>query len=284
MYEQFYGLAERPFQILPDPSYLFLSKGHSTALTLLRYSLQSGQGFTVITGEVGCGKTTLINHLLDEVRGQITVGLINFTTGRFEDLAEWIMMAYGLDYKAKSKAEHYDEFVKFLIGEYSAGRQVVLIVDEAQNMGVQGLEELRMLSNVNAQKDYLLHLVLVGQPELRSLLKKRELRQLTQRVSVAFHLERLTADEVREYIRHRIKIAGGREDLFTDGAIYLISAASNGIPRLVNTFCELALVYGFADSRNQIEPDVVKAVVKDRKEMGLPVAALGERLAKRASK
>lgn len=282
MYEKHFGLTERPFQILPDPTYLYLSKAHSTALTLLRYSLQSGQGFTVVTGEVGCGKTTLINHLLEEIEDDVTVGLINFTTGNFDDIAEWIMMSFGLDYKARSKAEHYDEFVKFLISQYAANKKVVLIVDEAQNLGVQGLEELRMLSNVNAKKDYLLHLVLVGQPELRQLMKMRELRQLTQRVSVAYHIDRLLPDDVRKYVQHRLKVAGGREDLFTDGAIYMISAASRGVPRLINNFCELSLVYGFAEGKEQIDPDVVKAVVKDRKNMGLPVAALGARMAGKA--
>ena len=146
-------------------------------------------GFTVVSGEVG--KATLVNHLLDELNQGVTVGLINFTTRSFGDMAEWIMMAYGLPYKGKGKVELYDDFVQFMIREYAAGRPVVLIVDEAQNLGMRGLEEIRMLSNVNAQKEYLLHVVLIGQPELRSLLKSPQLRQLTQRVSVAFHLKSL---------------------------------------------------------------------------------------------
>ena len=180
MYQAFYGLRERPFALLPDPSFLFLSNGHSTALTLLRYSITSRQGFTVISGEVGGGKTTLINRLLDEMKTGMTVGLINFTTWSFGEMGEWIMNAYGLPYKGKGKVELYDDFVQFMIREYAAGRPVVLIVDEAQNLGVRGLEEIRMLSNVNAQKDYLLHVILVGQPELRALLQTPQLRQLTQ--------------------------------------------------------------------------------------------------------
>ena len=162
MYEAYFGLRERPFALLPDPAFLYLSKGHSTALTLLRYSIKSRQGFTVISGEVGSGKTTLINRLLEEMQGGVTVGLINFTTRSFGDMGEWILMAYGLPYKNKSKVELYDDFVQFMIREYAAGRPVVLIVDEAQNLGIRGLEEIRMLSNVNAQKDYLLHVILVG--------------------------------------------------------------------------------------------------------------------------
>ncbi len=273
MYEGFFGLQERPFALLPDPSFLYLSKGHSTALTLLRYSLLNRQGFTVVSGEVGGGKTTLINRLLDEMKMGMTVGLINFTTRSFGDMGEWIMMAYGLPYKNKSKVELYDDFVQFMIREYAAGRPVVLIVDEAQNLGIRGLEEIRMLSNVNAQKDYLLHVILVGQPELRSLLQSPQLRQLTQRVSVAYHLKRLTDEEVRQYILHRVTHVGGSADLFEPEAIGLIAAASEGIPRLVNTFCDLALVYAYSEEKSTVGAVEVRAVLEDRRRMGLPCGA-----------
>jgi type II secretory pathway predicted ATPase ExeA len=273
MYEAFYGLRERPFALLPDPSFLYLSKGHSTALTLLRYSVMSRQGFTVVSGEVGGGKTTLINRLLDELKSGVTVGLINFTTRSFGDMAEWIMMAYGLPYKGKGKVELYDDFVQFMIREYAAGRPVVLIVDEAQNLGIRGLEEIRMLSNVNAQKDYLLHVILVGQPELRSLLQSPQLRQLTQRVSVAYHLKRLTDEEVQQYIVHRLTHVGGDPDLFDREAVRLIAAASDGIPRLVNTFCDLALVYGFSEEKKTVGAAEVRAVLEDRRRMGLPAGS-----------
>ncbi len=274
MYQAFYGLRERPFALLPDPSFLFLSNGHNTALTLLRYSITSRQGFTVISGEVGGGKTTLINRLLEEMKTGMTVGLINFTTPSFDDMGEWIMMAYGLPYKGKGKVELYDDFVQFMIREYAAGRPVVLIVDEAQNLGIRGLEEIRMLSNVNAQKDYLLHVILVGQPELRSLLQTPQLRQLTQRVSVAYHLKPLTKKEVQQYIVHRVTHAGGRADLFTPKAIQLVAAASEGIPRLVNTFCDLALVYAFSEEKEAVGAAEVRAVLEDRQRMGLPAGGL----------
>ena len=276
MYEAYFGLQERPFALLPDSSFLFLSKGHSTALTLLRYSVMSRQGFTVVSGEVGAGKTTLINRLLDELKTGVTVGLINFTTRSFGEMGEWIMMAYGLPYKNKSKVELYDDFVKFMIREYAAGRPVVLIVDEAQNLGIRGLEEIRMLSNVNAQKDYLLHVILVGQPELRSLLQSPHLRQLTQRVSVAFHLKALTDDEVRQYIVHRVTLVGGSADLFQPEAIRLVAAASDGIPRLVNTFCDLALVYAFSEEKKTVSAVEVRAVLEDRRRMGLPAGGVHE--------
>jgi type II secretory pathway predicted ATPase ExeA len=273
MYESFYGLKERPFALLPDPSFLYLSRGHSTALTLLRYSIRNRQGFTVVSGEVGGGKTTLINRLLDEMRTGVTVGLINFTTNNFGDMAEWIMMAYGLPYKGKGNVELYDDFVQFMIREYAAGRPVVLIVDEAQNLGIRGLEEIRMLSNVNAQKEYLLHVILVGQPELRSLLQSPQLRQLTQRVSVAYHLKRLTEEEVTQYIVHRVTLAGGSAELFHPESMRLIAAASDGIPRLINTFCDLALVYGYSEDKAQIGTAEVRAVLEDRRRMGLPAGS-----------
>jgi type II secretory pathway predicted ATPase ExeA len=271
MYEKFYGLTERPFALLPDPSFLYMSKRHATALMLLQYSIQNRQGFTVITGEVGCGKTTLINRLLDEVDPNLRVGLINFTHNNFGEMAEWISMAFGLEYKGKSKVELYDEFVQFLIREYAAGHPVVLIVDEAQNMGVKGLEEVRMLSNVNAQKDYLLHLILVGQPELQELLKLPELRQLTQRVSVAYNLAPFSAKDVAAYIGHRLSVAGGKPEIFTPEAVRLIAAASDGIPRLVNTLCDLSLVYGFSEGQETIDVLTIRSVLRDRVRMGLPV-------------
>lgn len=271
MYENFYNLSERPFQLLPDPSFLYMTRRHGTALTLLQYSIQNRQGFTVITGEVGCGKTTLINRLLDEVTDEISIGLISFTHNNFGELAEWIMMAFDLPYKGKSKVEIYDDFVQFLIRQYAAKKPVVLIIDEAQNMGVQGLEEVRMLSNVNAQKEHLLHLILVGQPELGDLLKKPELRQLTQRVSVAYNLTPLNVQEVTAYVAHRLTVAGGRPEIFTPEAVRLIAVASNGIPRLVNTLCDLSLVYGFSEEQPTIEVPIVQAVLRDRIRMGLPV-------------
>lgn len=270
MYEAHFGFRERPFALLPDASFFFQSRAHGTALTLLRYSILNRQGFTVVSGEIGSGKTTLINRILDEMTSGVTVGLINFTSGNFGEMAEWISMAFGLEYKGKGKVELYDQFVQFLISEYAAKRPVVLIVDEAQNLGVRGLEEIRMLSNVNAQKDYLLHLILVGQPELRLLLQKPQLRQLTQRVSVAYHLKRLAGEEIAEYIRHRLVVAGGPPDLFTPEAIEAIGRGSEGVPRLINTLCDLSLVYAFSEAKENVDAEAVAGVLEDRRRMGLP--------------
>ncbi len=272
MYEHYFGFTEAPFALLPDPSFLYMSKDHSMALTLLRYSILNKQGFTVISGEVGSGKTTLINRMLDELEDDITVGLINFTHNAFGELTEWVLMAFGIEYRNKTKVEIYDDFVKFLIDEYRKGQRVVLIIDEAQNMGPGKLEELRMLSNVNAQKDNLLHLIIVGQPELRMTLQRPELRQLTQRVSVFYHLGRLTLTETQAYVAHRIKVAGGEPNLFSQEAVQQIWDEAGGVPRIINTLCDLSLVYGFSASRDRIDTSVVTEVLGDRHKMSLQPA------------
>ncbi|MCP4000176.1 MAG: AAA family ATPase [Gammaproteobacteria bacterium] len=269
MYEHHFGLSEAPFALLPDPSFLYMSKDHSMALTFLRYSILNKQGFTVISGEVGSGKTTLINRTLDELESDITVGLINFTHNAFGELSEWVLMAFGLEYREKSKVEIYDDFVKFLIEEYRKGQRVVLIIDEAQNMDAHTLEELRMLSNVNAQKDYLLHLIIVGQPELRITLQKPELRQLAQRVSVFYHLGELSLIETQGYIAHRLEVSGGNPELFSSEAIRHIWTAAKGVPRIINTLCDLSLVYGFSASQDNIDAAIVTEVLNDRQKMGL---------------
>jgi len=269
MYEEFYGFNEPPFALLPDPSFMYLSKDHGMALTLLRYSILNKQGFTVITGEIGSGKTTLINRIIDELDVSITVGLINFTHTAFGDLSEWVLMAFGLEYRNKSKVEIYDEFVKFLIEQYRCGKRVVLIIDEAQNMDPRTLEEVRMLTNVNAQNEYLLHLVLLGQPELRGTLERPELRQLAQRVSVYYHLGALTLADAEKYVAHRLQVAGGSAELFGVDAIEAIWRNARGIPRVINTLCDLALVYGYSASEKMIGLTLVKEVLRDRAKISL---------------
>ncbi|MGI9292313.1 MAG: ExeA family protein [Gammaproteobacteria bacterium] len=269
MYEQHYGFTEAPFALLPDPSFLYMSKDHSMALTLLRYSILNKQGFTVISGEVGSGKTTLINRILDELDQDITAGLINFTHNAFGELSEWVLMAFGLEYRNKSKVEMYDDFVSYLIEQYRQGQRTVLIIDEAQNMDARTLEELRMLTNVNAQKEYLLHLIIVGQPELRVTLQKPELRQLAQRVSVFYHIGQLTLTEAFAYISHRISVAGGKPDLFSPEAVQIIWSEAQGVPRIINTLCDLSLVYGFSAGSDVIDKQVALEVLRDRQQMGL---------------
>ena len=278
MYEKFYGLSRSPFSLLPDPSFLYMSRQHVMALTLLKYSLMSKHPVTVITGEVGSGKTTLINRLLDDVNEQFKVGLINFTDQRVMQLWPWILQAFGLPYSNKSTVGMYDEFVQFLSGQSAHGRTTVLIVDEAQNLGPKALESLRMLSNVNT-RSVLLQLILVGQPEFRETLKRADFRQLNQRVSVFYRLDPFTLAETQRYIAHRLEVAGGRAETFTPEAAAMIWMESGGIPRRVNTLCDLALIYAFSSERSVVDEAIAREMLADREEMAVqtegPVAGTG---------
>ena len=269
MYEAFYGLAEKPFSILPDPAFLYLGKRHSLAYTMLDYGVEHGDGITVITGGVGCGKTTLIRHLLNNLERDVTVGLISNTEQEIGVLLKWVLLAFDQPYDATDKVALFDQLQRHLIEEYSQGRRSVLIIDEAQNLAVHTLEELRMLSNINADKDQLLQLVLVGQPQLKALLRRPELEQFAQRVSSDFHVEPLTRTEVSEYVRHRLAVAGREAALFEDGAMYLLFKASGGIPRKVNVLCDTALVYGFSQGAPVITAELVIEVLRDKAEYGV---------------
>ena len=264
MYEGFYHLRERPFSLLPDPDYLYLSEKHQMALALLEYSLANQAGFCVISGETGAGKTTLIRHLLNLVDSNITVGLITNTHQSFDELLRWILMAFGLDYVGKSKVEMYQVFIDFLIDEYAKNRHTVLIVDEAQNTSVDTLEELRMLSNINADKDQILQILLVGQQALRDTLKQPELEQFAQRIAVDYHLESLNQEETRAYIHHRLTVADGDPGLFHDEACREVYRYSGGTPRLINLLCDTALVYGYAEQSPVINSNIIRDVVSDR--------------------
>jgi len=263
MYTQFYTLKERPFSLLPDPDFLFLGKEHGTALAILEYALISELGCVVITGEIGCGKTTLIRQLLNDTQDNVNMGLISNTHRQFGELLDWVLMAFSLSIQNKRKAELYHAFIDFIIQEYSAGRRTVLIIDEAQNMDAQTLEELRLLSNINTDKDQVLQLVLVGQPELRNTLRRPDLIQFAQRVSVNYHLPTLSSEEVMDYIHHRLHVAGGDKKLFTNEACALIARHSGGVPRVVNTLCDTALIFGFANEQKEIDTGLVAEVIRD---------------------
>lgn len=269
MYESFYGLKERPFSIQPDPSFLYMGKRHSLAYTMLEYAIHSRAGFTVICGHIGCGKTTLIRRLLDDLDDEVKVGLVTNTHPDLADLTEWIMLAFDLPYDGLSPVARYDTFQRFLIGEYAKKNRVVLIVDEAQNLNPAAMESLRMLSNINADKDQLLQVVLVGQPQLRDLLRRPELQQFAQRVAADFFIPPLNSVEVGDYITHRLKVAGRERQLFTPFATAKIARAAHGIPRSINILCDMALVYGFAAQAPVIDVQVIDEVLNDRNEYGV---------------
>ncbi len=266
MYEKFYGLQGKPFSLLPDPEFLYPSKKHRMALTLLEYGLMNQASFSVITGDIGTGKTTLIRQLLNQMERDMVVGLISNTHPSFGELLQWILMAFNLECDSKDKVEMYKTFMDFLIKQYAAGRRTVLIVDEAQNMGPQALEELRMLSNVNSEKDQVLQVILAGQPGLRDNLRDPRLEQFAQRISVDYNLEPLNPIETREYIRHRLSIAGGSTEIFDDKACEAIFRYSGGIPRLINLLCDTALVYGYAEQVLHIGEPLVEDVARDKQQ------------------
>jgi type II secretory pathway predicted ATPase ExeA len=269
MYEAFFNLKNKPFSLLPDPDFLFLSSRHAIGLSLLEYSLTGQAGFCVITGEIGSGKTTLVRAFLGRVGRDFTVGLISNTHHALKDIAAWALASFGQKATGTHPAETYQELMEYLIAEYGAGRQCILIVDEAQNLSIEVLEELRLLSNINSGKDLLLQVVLVGQPELLEKLRRPELSQFAQRIAVSHHLTPLPYAETRRYIEHRVKVAGSDRPLFTELAMGTIQYFSGGIPRLINSICDMALVYGFADEKPVIGEDLVFRVVSDRQLSGI---------------
>jgi type II secretory pathway predicted ATPase ExeA len=258
MYESFYGLKSKPFLTVPDPGFLYLSRGHELALTMLRYGLMSAAPITVITGEVGAGKTTLVRHIMNEMPEELTVGLVsNMQAGRGE-LLEWVMMAYGQPYSGKSYVELFQAFQQFVVDRYAEGRRVVLICDEAQNLDIATLEELRLLSNINSDGEPLLQLILAGQPQLRDLLGDPRLTQFVQRVVADFHLEPLGPEEVEPYVERRLKVAGAHWKIFPEETCRLIHEATGGVPRLINALCDLCLVSGYSSEEKVISPTLLR--------------------------
>ncbi len=266
MYESFYGLKQKPFSMLPDPEFLYLGKKHQMALTSLEYGLMNHVGFCVISGEIGAGKTTVLRKLLDSMEGHFTVGMITNTHQSFGELLDWVMSAFGIHQPGLSKVEMHQRVVDYLLEQYAKNKTTLLIVDEAQNMPASTLEELRMLSNINTEKDQLLQVILAGQPGLKDTLRKPELAQFAQRIGVDYHLGALNSVETCHYIQHRLITAGATNDIFTPAACRLIHEYSGGVPRLINLLCDTALVYGFADQKKTIDVDLIEEVVKERME------------------
>jgi len=264
MYREHFGLLDKPFNLRPDPGYLYLSDRHTIALRMLEYGLFEQDGYTVITGEVGSGKTTLVRYLLETLEHDFQIGLISNTHKAFGDLLHWVVSAFGIRREGRTDAELHDAFVDFLVSGYRYGKRTLLIIDEAQNLGSESLEEVRVLSNINADGAHVMQLLLVGQPELRDLLRRRELTQVAQRVSTHYHLETLDRESVAPYIRHRLRIAGAQGPIFTESAVELIGRGSGGIPRLINQICETALVYAFSQGEPLVHAETVRNVLDDR--------------------
>ena len=269
IYNEHFGLAERPFTLLPDPDFLYWSENHTRAYAMLEYGMLTHAPITVITGEIGAGKTTLLRHLLRTLPEEFTVGLISNAQGNRGELLHWVLMALGVPTdNSASYVQLFAQFQEFLIEEYASGRRTMLIFDEAQNLSVETLEEHRMFSNLNADKDELIQLVLVGQPELRDLIAQPRLVQFAQRVAAEYHLPAMSAEAARAYIAHRLAVAGATREIFTPAACECVHLAARGVPRLVNQICDYAMVYAFTDGLDMVDAGVIEQVVNDRRAHG----------------
>jgi len=269
MYEKFYHLKEKPFQIVPNPSYLYLSSVHENAITYLEYGLMENVGFILLTGEVGTGKTTLVQHIMEQFESQKDIAVIFNTNVSADELICLILQSFELEPDPRSKTKNIETLYQFLIQKYAQNRPVLLIIDEAQNLSDPALEEVRMLSNLQSDDQSLIQIMLVGQPELKDRLLKPGHGAFAQRIAVNFFLSGLTEKETESYILHRLNKAGGNQNIFSPEAIEMIFQASQGLPRTINLLCDTALVYGFGYELESIDVPVIEQVVKDKGGMGL---------------
>jgi type II secretory pathway predicted ATPase ExeA len=268
MYESFYGLREKPFSILPDPDLIYWGQNHRFAFAMLEFGVMNSAGFTVVTGEVGCGKTTLVRYLLRRLDHHVTACVISNTPRPQDGFLPWVMMSLDLPFEG-SYPTLFKQFNKYLLDQAAGGRRTILIVDEAQNLAMDALEELRMLSNVNTDKQQFLQVILVGQPQLRDTLRAPQLLQFAQRISSDFHLKPMNTDEVTEYINFRLQAVGSSEQLFADEACKIIGEITRGVPRTINVLCDTALVYGYAAQAKVITAEIVNSVIKNKEQFGV---------------
>lgn len=263
MYLTFYGLREAPFSAAPDPRFLFQSERHRDALAQLIYGVQERKGFTVLTGEIGTGKTTLLRAMLDQVDPSTSVAYVHNPVLGIDGVLEYMLQDWGVKSTATTHAQRLFELNEFLIEQHRQGLNPLLVIDEAQNLSVETLEAVRLLSNFETSSQKLMQIVLVGQPELREKLGRPQLRQLKQRIAMRCHIAPLSAEETRLYVRHRLRIAGATDaGLFTDAAIQAIAEYSGGTPRVINIVCDHCLLAGYADSTRRIDARMVRDAVQ----------------------
>jgi len=264
MYKSYFHLREKPFDILPNPTYLYLSRTHKQALTYFRYGLKERLGFVLLTGEVGSGKTTLVRELIRTMNTEMALARVFNTRVSAEELIAMINEDFGIDTAGKGKVLMLKDLYAHLIKEYEQGRHPVLIIDEAQNLSPDVLEEVRMLSNLETDKAKLLQIIIVGQPELGQVLARPEMRQLRQRISLVCNIKPLTRQETEEYILHRLTIAGNRNAVsFQTDAFDAIFNATGGIPRQINTLCNFLLLSAFTEERRDVTKELVKDVAAE---------------------
>jgi general secretion pathway protein A len=269
MYEEYYGFTEKPFSLTPDPKYLFKSASHASAFELLQYAIRRREGFIVITGDIGTGKTTLCRALLERLDRKTFTALVLNPFLSEEDLLRLVLQELGVVSRNEmrrgrlaqvSKQELIETLNDFLLSLRAIGAQALIIVDEAQNLPLQVLEQIRILSNLETEKDKLLQIVLVGQSNLKDLLRRPELRQLDQRVSIRYDLQPLTAEETAAYVRHRLSVAGGGSSVtFAPKALARVHSFTSGIPRLINLLCDRALLTAYSSHATRVEPAMVES-------------------------
>lgn len=264
MYEAFFGLQSKPFELVPNPRFLFQSQSHRKALSYLRYGIEERAGFILLTGEVGSGKTTIIRDLVSRLGSGIRLALIFNTRVSPEQLLAMINEEFGLDVEGKDKVALLRELNDFLIAEHVRGGLPIVIIDEAQNLSAEALEEVRLLSNLEAASFKLLQIILVGQPELKGIIAQESLRQLRQRIGINCHIEPLSRDEAKDYVYHRLETAGNREAVnFYPGTFDSLYNFSQGIPRLINVFCDFLLLAAFVEETRDLTLELVEEVLGD---------------------
>jgi type II secretory pathway predicted ATPase ExeA len=265
LYEAFYGFKVKPFGLSPQEEFIYLSRQHRLALELLVYGLRNQAMFCVVTGDIGTGKTTLMRHLFHGHAPGNSIAMITGTLGTYTELLQWVLSEFGAEYQGRDKIALQHALVQQLKWVNSRNKRVVLVIDEAHTLEPDVLEELRLFSNINAGSTILLQTVLVGQLQLRDTLRRKDMRPLAQRIGADYVLTPLDLAQTHEYIRHRLGLAGAnREDLFTADACNAVFAASQGVPRIINLFCDTALVYGYADQKSRIDSETVTEMLADK--------------------
>jgi general secretion pathway protein A len=277
MYQEFYGFREKPFALTPDPEFFYLSETHWTALESLLYGIQHRMGFMVVTGEIGTGKTTLGRVLLEKLDEKVRTAVLFNSFLTEGDLLKVILQDFGFSCRGRSKKDRMDALNLSLIERLSRGENAVLIIDEAQNLSIPVLEQIRMLSNLETEKEKILQIILMGQPELSQKLQSPALEQLNQRIAIRHHLLPLPPAKTEEYIRHRLRKAGAQENItFSRSALKSIHQFSRGTPRLINLLCDRALLAGFMEQTHRIDRGIIAQAAQSLKgkEKGLSAGIL----------
>ncbi|MBI4847310.1 MAG: AAA family ATPase [Nitrospirae bacterium] len=264
MYEKHFSFKHKPFDLVPNPDFLFLSSTHQKAITYLDYGIKEKIGFILLTGEIGSGKTTILRNLIKSLNGSVRISRISNTKVSSEQLISMINEDFGLDIEGKSKTRLLSELNAFLIDQYAKKIQPVLLIDEAQNLSADLLEEIRMLSNLETDRAKLLQIILVGQPELKKTLMLAELMQLRQRINISYHIAPLNMEETGKYIIHRLTVAGNPGAMkIQDDMLQMIYQFSRGIPRLINILCDFSLLTAYVEGAKEVSGEILKAVAKD---------------------